>query len=286
MKPSNLTIRTALAAALSLGLFAAIPLTASADTVGYWRFEENGTNIDASGNSNNLTTVPTAYDLTATTSGDPGDRFFDIVTDADLPNEQAANLGDKAEHYQTTSTAYLSTDFTVETFAHLAPSAQAGNFYLISKYTSPGSRMWGLRVNNGDNKLMFIISTDGTNPQFIDPNITINTGSDYYIAVSHELGDGVSDSVVTFHYRNLSEPNSVLETVVVNTPLLMYTGGSGVMEIGTLANGASNRWSGLLDEVRYSTGVLDESELLGIPEPSGLGMILLGGMTVLRHRAR
>lgn len=53
--------------------------------------------------------------------------------------------------------------------------------------------------------------------------------------------------------------------------------------IGATSSGSShsNNWNGLIDEVRISEGVLEESQLLVIPEPGTLLLMGLGFASLL-----
>ena len=55
---------------------------------------------------------------------------------------------------------------------------------------------------------------------------------------------------------------------------------------GQYNGGVADFVAGYIDEVRWSDTALTPSEFLNVPEPSGLGLLLAGGLLVLRRRQR
>jgi hypothetical protein len=246
--------------------------SASAGTIGYWRFESN-VGADSSGAGRDLTAdgVPVVEALPA---------FFPTK----IPRTGAANtsclrLDGASFLYRAHEPGFtVTTQLTVEVFFNnsvfLANNARAP---LVAKWNEfgTGSRSWLLAVTglteSGTTvqRLRFGISKNGTSTQGAATSLLANVGGadwvlqtnrDYYAAMVYNAG------TVTCYLADLSAARVVLQSQVIttNVPTSIFDSPTDV-RIGAFAYPNETtfyRFNGRVDEVRVSDKALDESELL------------------------
>ena len=83
----------------------------------------------------------------------------------------------------------------------------------------------------------------------------------YYVAVSVRIAD-TSPSGITFYLKDLSDPNSPLQTAQVAHRVTGHHRSSAALMIGGRDGSALHQWDGLIDDVRVSDSAREESELL------------------------
>lgn len=89
---------------------------------------------------------------------------------------------------------------------------------------------------------------------------TLTAGEDYYVSAS--FAPGTPYGFVTFRTKDLSAATPILTTTTVSSnPVSILSNQTVPLLIGAYSGG-TNRWSGIIDEVRITPGVLIESHLL------------------------
>ncbi len=186
----------------------------------------------------------------------------------------------------------FSKSFTVEALLHYADDPDAHDVnYIISQYHRGGdddsfamavARGWG---GMDTHELYYQArSTTGSNIN-AGSGILLTPGHDYYIAFSYD-GDmtGTDDVGAWFRVKDLTtgdwmESAAPAPFSELNTPERRFY-------IGHRGTGTDIRhFSGYIDEVRISAGVLPFAALL-VPEPGSAGLLLFGAIGALLWRRR
>jgi len=243
--------------------------TASASTVGHWRFETSpGLLADSGGNGLTLSpqgTAPAAYLVPA--SG-PASAFPSVIPQTGAANATAADLGTPGtgNFARADGPSFALTNFTIEAFVHrgLAP---AGTQYLVSQYdfTIGSQRSWGLGVAGtsppsglSPGELFLNLSGNGVNGVVVGSGLIVGTGADFFVAASVEASN--LSAGVTFHLKDLTTGGPLASSTRSN-PVGTVFNSTGDFLIGGY-NGGGNRWSGIIDEVRLSNAVLAPYQFL------------------------
>lgn len=246
------------------------PLAAAPDsTVGHWRFESDLL-ADAGGGGlilSNQGSAPAPFPLTAGGAA----AFPQVIPQTGAANASAADLGTPgAGNFSRADSATLTlTDFTIEALVHrsLAP---AGTQYIASHYdfASGPQRSWGLGVAGTSppaglsaGELFLNLSANGANGVVVGSGLIVQTGTDFYVAASLEAANPAAG--VTFHVMNLTTGGAIASATRAN-PIGTPFNSTANFLIGAY-NSGSNRWSGIIDEVRLSRAVLAPYQLLVTP---------------------
>ena len=83
----------------------------------------------------------------------------------------------------------------------------------------------------------------------------------YYVAVSVRIDD-TSPSGVTFYLKDLSDPDSTMQTAQVAHRVVGHYRSQAALMIGGRDGSARHQWDGLIDDVRVSDVAREESQLL------------------------
>ncbi len=238
---------------------------APAATIGYWRFEGGGANwlLDSSGNGHHLTVSGSVAQAPLPATG-PGSAFDNPIP---LTGDENAGLASFTGGY-----AYVANDddFTVSDFsieAYVNKQVQTtGTQYIASRLDTTGDdRSWALGVAGSSsisghadsaNKLFAILSEAGTAATVFASNLTIDVGSDYFVAASY---DQVGETL-TFYAQNLTEGGD-LQIATVSHAIPTLHDSNAPLRIGRNHSNA-NVWQGVIDEVRFTSGVLNSGQLL------------------------
>jgi hypothetical protein len=163
-------------------------------------------------------------------------------------------------------------DFTVEAFVQLRSVYDSGAVRtIVSKWAGGnGKAGWGFGVTGKGSRRKpqtLVMQMHGKKVGggfgeaaiFSDQNIALNTP--YYVAASVKLA-GEKPGTVTFYLKDLSNDDEPLQSVTVEHQI---QGGLDCVEPFTIGGrGGDNEglFDGLIDDVRYSRGVLAEGEIL------------------------
>lgn len=278
----------------STSVFAA---TVTPGDIGYWRFE----NTDASLTTlQPLTTLPT---LTAIPNTGNGSYFPVSVPNTGTTNTKMAAFGSNTTVSVANSDSINLDTFTFEAFV-CQTARSTGTSYLASKFiASDGSRSWsigiagtnGVTATNKDKVVagdIFInLSSDGGSPTLYGTKVNLTLDTDYFVAVSF---DNVNCKL-RIDLKNL-------KTGVVNEPSIVTVdskftdlfNSTASIALGSY-NGGQSRFTGFMDEVRLTNGVLDPSQYLiaaaataVIPEPQHLALLFgaLASLLICGKRLR
>ncbi|MDY0166333.1 MAG: LamG domain-containing protein, partial [Thermoguttaceae bacterium] len=262
-------------------------------TMYWWRFEDDPGFLHDSG----------PHGLHLQQHGDTGGVVQPIQTSiagTGLPGRLLSGHDNQsAAFFDGTQGSYFSTDsnvfnvfaepFTVEALLHWADDDNAHSIgYILSQGTDGSNQCFALAVNRtwsgmAANELYAQYRYD-TSTRNEGSGIILEPGNDYYIAFSYDADmTGDDDVGAWFRVMDLATGEWYESTArargdlnLVNQPL--FVGYRGV--------GANQRhFSGYIDEVRISTGILPFGALL-VPEPSSVVLLLSSVMVVLLWRRR
>jgi len=215
------------------------------------------------------------------------------------PNLQAAEIHANGD-LLSAAVAAPSGDFTIECFVHLdtAPVASANTFVAYGHPTDPTKISWALQIRMDGaggiplRELTLGGYTGSSTLYFSRSHIVLDLAKDYYIAASFGLA---SPGQATFYVKNLTDNGPLQVVASPNGPLQAPIAGT-LFTIGGLGNSPTLSMDGLIDEVRFSTHVVPEAQLLVnqiaptppvplLPGRSSLMLALVFGLVGL-HRVR
>ncbi len=273
-----------------LTVTAALTLSANAQVVGHWRFENSIGNLQDSGPNNLDLTDPTGdvgFGSNATLA--PG--FSNPVPQTGAANsEHAFLLGGSVttgvQQLELADNAFMPTgDFTIEGYVRWG--AEVINNPVVGDIASQwAAGQQAFRFGIGATNLLQIgIANVGATPFFTTSgSFTFVANTDYYVAAAVDL-EAANATSVTFYVQDLTNAGSLqtisgvtaastLPSSLRDSTADFIIGGSG------LGNGES--YGPRADEIRLSNGALGVPDLLitPIPEPS-TAVLLLGGIAVL-----
>lgn len=257
-----------------------------ADTVGYWRFENDY--LDSSGNGYHLSVG--GDDKTVTLGqGTPnfGIDFWNPIPKTGAANTEMFYSANFTTSYgMTTSSVSVPTSgtMTVETLFNLrTPDYGAGSdVWMVSQWAG-SSTIWGLVAEvGGSETFRFIYKNSSFGSIIVDSGIAWVEDKDFYVAASVDLGDSVkTNNSVTFYIQNLTD-NTALQTVTVTQSVDLVAldqiaaATADVIAVGAQSNGrGADNYLGYYDEVRISNTALTQAELLvSVPEPMSSAVIV------------
>jgi hypothetical protein len=98
--------------------------------------------------------------------------------------------------------------------------------------------------------------------------IRIDVNKPYYVAVAVRVGE-TGKAGVTFYAKDLSNDEDPLHTFQMPHKIVKMPPERGPFHVGSGAAKAERHWDGLIDDVRLSTGVLRDDQLLLTAEAIG-----------------
>ncbi len=271
-------------AVATLLLLAAGSVTQAA-TLGWWRFEGDPATTyleDSSGNGHTLSTVGVApVQITRPATGNAS-AFSDPIPATGASNDSASEGSGTGNFSVADPFSY--TNFTVEAFIN-RPVTAAGTQYFVSQWNAAGGQRafaFGLAGSNdvganvgSANDLFFALSETGATPTLFFSGFDILAGTDYYVAASFDLADQATG--LKFFIQDLTN-GGALQTIALSHNFTTLTDSTANFEISSY-NANTNRYVGIIDEVRFSDASLDASGLLiSVPEPSVWMLLAVGGI--------
>ncbi len=290
MKISKSLLRFLLIPALPLAM-----VSAEAATQGYWRFEDSpGFLLDSSVNGLTLSTAGTAPVQTAIPLTGNGSAFPTVIPQTGSANAKFADNGGANGHFFVAD-PFTVTNFTLEAVLNREVQSTSTQ-YILSQWTGLGNQRsyaFGVSGSNGvgggpANELFLLLSQAGSTTSVFGSGLILGLNTDYYAGVSFDLGNTASG--IKFYSQNLTS-GGALQTASVGHSLTALNDSTTLLRIGGFDANDTNRFNGLLDEVRISDSVLGTSDLLvtAVPEPNTTFAVLLGGVVMLlvyRRRSR
>jgi hypothetical protein len=264
-----------------LGCGIAMPESTFAATEAYYRFEPGGLLNDSSGNNRHLVT----NSRNAVGVSLPAGFSNPIPVTGGLANTQAIAVnpdtlsttdnGLLATASSASGDVFSSTSFTIEALIRPTAATPGATQVLVSNFDSTiNERGWYLGLMNGT--LRILASGNGIASNIWNGFNPLVLNNDYYVGGSlhfqPDVGPAGEDLVVRLYLRDLTN-NGPLQTFQVYstspTTLFNPTAGLSIGSTGTTPHGTAH-FPGIVDEVRYSTGVVEITDLLGYDPNAGV----------------
>ncbi len=260
-----------------------------AGTVAYWRVEDGAAGTTATALTslyNNAQTQATGTAGTRTFSSDViGPLIFDPVARTIYVNNTSVET-DSAGRFDVPDTLTEPREFTVEAFIK-SNSTPAWGRVIQKRRGTGGNCSW--RLDSRTVNLAIRMDTEDPGPPpsglFNESSVgsfTLNDGQWHHIAMTYT--DGVAGTTAGVA-RLYVDYNLDVTFTPSNYGVVQYDGGL-FSFAGAPSSGAG--LAGLIDEVRFSNGVLTTNQFLRVvPEPSSLMLLLIGALgAALWHRRR
>ena len=281
-------------------------LTASAQTVGYWRFESGAFLSDSSGNAFSLVSVSspygdaatattTQYALGATGAGSAYPRAFSDGIGANSGAAQGGGSGSSfsGNYFRVTDKPAFTfmNGFTLEAFVTPATASGAGRT-IASQGGGLTDGGWWVGFDSSNRLAIQFSRAAGSwgsalSSQNTGTDYTFLANHDYFVAMSMSINPGVSYQV-TFFIQDLTTGGELVTIGRSGTgaTVALYDSATAL----TIGGSAVGSFSGVLDEVRLSAGALTSDQLLitaAIPEPSSYALLAGGfvGLVMFHRRA-
>ena len=270
----------------------------SAAPIGYWRFESGALLQDSGPNSLTLTDNNTVGTETL-----PSGDLPNTVPQTGATNNQAANFNfANSEYFSVADNAAfdaLTSGFTIEAF--IRPEANLDNKprTIAAQYSVAGQRSFQFSVSgdtaggtSSHRNLEITLSDDGSggsNNQEIQlgGDFQLTNGNDYYVAAGVDVT--ATNTEIVLYVKDLTNNGPLIASALQTLPFTTINNSNAAFTIGAALDSGGDGdglFNGIIDEVRLSSGVLGESELLTIPEPGTLTLmvIAMGALAVFRLR--
>lgn len=266
-----------------LGCGMVLPKGSFAATEAYYRFEPGGLLLDSSGNGRHLivnqrndggaapgVSLPSGFPtVVPVTEGVANTQAIQVNPDTSTPldNGYLATADDEI---------FSSTSFTIEAFIRAVNTASGTTQALVGQWNSPiNQRGWLLSLSSKTLKIQ--VSGNGVNNAEVT-NFTLEPDVDYYVGGSlhfqTDIGPLGQDLVARLYLRDLTNNGPLLTSQFymaspsgLNNPPYGLSIGSTTVPAPTLGGA---HFAGIIDEVRFSTGVLDPTQLLGYAPNAGV----------------
>jgi hypothetical protein len=249
-------------------------------TIGYWRFEGEGDDFlaDASGHGFALRGVGTFKPHVWPAAAEPGEPH--VVPQSGAANTSAVDVGVRAGHLEVPfHPALAPANFTLEALVRQSAAASPWGYFIASRWEtiSPSNqRSWSFGVGGTgsvfsggptfeEGELFMGLSLDGTivNSVYLGSGLVLQPDQDYYVAVSYQRPKGYQFGQITFWAKNLTA-DGPLQSKCVEMHIAVFRAAAGPLRLGRI-NNDQHRWSGLIDEVRYSNFAREQDQLLISP---------------------
>ncbi len=244
--------------------------TMSAQTIGYWRFEGDGWLTDKGPHSLALTNDGGRAEISdASRLGFP--EKLPQTRDA---NKQAVRLAQGASLSGGTRPYFNVSRFTIEMYIRSSNNSAGTLASQWAAYGGPAQRGWRFAVND-NSELQMSLSTDGTRgprtSRTSKSDLTIEAGKTYYVAAAVNVTD--EGTTTTFYLKDVANGGAVQKETVEDPGVDRLHQSTAPFVVGATAKGKGyhkgrrSHFEGVIDEVRWSAGILEEDQLLGIPVP-------------------
>ncbi len=264
MTKTNLTMIRLVAVALVTHsgplAFIGCPLTASAETLHHWRFEEPGFLVDRVGG---VELEPFDMGPVSLPSEDRGTSFPTFVGGYG-PNRSAADSTGHLAGGLAENTTTVEDTFTIELFANFdslaqAPGVSRSMLAAQSNFPRQGVGLsWALGVERKGNRaqpheLQIWVVENEDKGEHIRSGLILEEDTDYFLSASFD----VAEAELRFYVKDLSTGQTQMS--IKNHSL---TGLFPQPLFGVMWPEDWSRVDGIVDEVRFSRGVVDVDKLL------------------------
>lgn len=271
---------------MTLGVFCG---TVRSSTIGYWRFEglddATGFLLDSSVNGHTLSrSVASGVPQVVLPASGAGSAFPSLIEQTGAANSSAASFTTASTNGFLSAAydpSFLADSFTIEAF--ISPSALSANTVAVGQFSTTGDpqRRWFLGPTSGSQLRVALASAPTSAPvldtnanNWVGPSGTVPTsltvGNDYYVAASVTLATGgAGTGEVTYYLKNLTTGGPLLTQTRTHSVESLHPSTAN-LSIGAMANSTAggSPFPGLIDEVRFSSGVLSSDQLLVPSAPS------------------
>jgi len=245
------------------------------ETLHHWRFEEGQFLDDAVGGATLVGTM--ANQVSLPTDG-PGSDFPPGFAGG-IVNDSAVQFLDQSNGLVADNTTEVTGSFTIELFTHIEDlfhPGTNGDAVLAAQVTGnvvgPNQFGWAFRVEteNGADRQLALAVSDGVTFDGTVSNISISEQTDYYVAAAFDVENGS----VTYYAKDLTNDTPLVKDEISHS--FTAVNPDSFFQIGNAPNFDFGHVDGLIDEVRFSSGIVPEEELLinNVPEPSAFAIVL------------
>ena len=243
----------------------------AAQTLHHWRFEDGQFLDDTVGGA---TLVGTLAEQVSLPADGPGSDFSPGFVGG-LVNESAAKFLDESNGLFNTSTTAVTGSFTIEVFTNiddLSHPRTSGDAVFAAQASGnvvdPAGLSWVFRVEmeGGADRALALGLSDGVGWDLPTSRIRIEEQTDYYVAAAFD----VENRLVTYYAKDLTNDTPLVSRRVGHSSPSVRP--DSYFQIGNLMSlgPADGHLDGLIDEVRFSKGIVPFDDLLINSVPSVL----------------
>jgi hypothetical protein len=260
---------------LATGSIAASTAHAPTGTIGYWRFEPiPGLQADSSGNGFVIiNTLALQYQNALATNG-LSSAFPRTIRDSGLTNAACMTTSGQVAY----NPAFTTSVFTIEACVAIN-DVTTGWRTIASRWSNfTGGRSWLFGVQTNSQRLVFLyMGSSSITVRAPTADFDIQTNKDYYVSVAVDFakaGAGLNGAL--FRLRNLTD-NGPLIAGYADLPSASFQPVADIPFEIRRYGGSSflGAYTGWLDELRFSAGVLGDNALMIEAPPSRPGTVIL-----------
>ena len=280
-KNTLIPIRRSLTAVIYLSIVTA-PICAQ--TLHHWRFEDGKFLDDAVGGA---TLAGTMADQVPLPTDGPGSNFPSAFV-GDVVNESAVKFLDQSNGLVADNTTAVTGNFTIELFTNIKDLShpRTGGDAVFAAQASgnvvdPAGAGWIFRVEmeGGADRALALAVSNGVRWDTPTSTIRIEEQTDYYVAAAFD----VENLLVTYYVKDLTNDTPLVSRQVSHSSTSVNPKSN--FQIGNvmLLGPVDGHLDGLIDEVRFSNGIVPFDDLLinSVPEPGTPILACIGLMFVL-----
>jgi len=235
---------------------------AHAATIAYWRFE------DAISDEYGHETTNAGVTFKSTGADPLSGNFWGVVPISRVDNNYAGEFSGTKYAYASDHDDWTQPDgFTIEAFVRPTTVSTSRSNVIVSQWDSSWGYSWQFGIDTSGHPYLKLYDSEPKTATYDAYTVTEN--------ISYALAAAFDGNDVFFYAKEYGQSEySESEKQVLGVGTLANSGDDLNLGRDYLGN---NYFTGYIDEVRFSSGVLSESELLASPEPAS-GIALLAGL--------